>query len=291
MNRNRGGIGAGGIYPNSFLASSNKRSTLVSFLFAIIVPGVSVFASGGGTRSACLGGATSAGEVWALYHNPAGLASLTRLETAFFFIPHQFGLHELKTISFAGGFPVSSLSIGIGVEQFGFALYRKTRASAGVAKEVGESVSGGIVFHYEHLAIRGYGSCSLLIVDAGVRAEPFEGFAIGFVAENMAGARVGTTGQRLPRSASVGCGYAPFHDFYVTLEIEKDARYPASVKAGIEQTVLGFAALRAGLSTRPDSFSLGLALTYANLAFGYAATSHPELGWTQCLDVKVGVNT
>lgn len=237
----------------------------------------------------CLGGSFSAvsGDPWSLYHNPAGLASIDHFQSALFFIPQQFGLSELRTVSFAVAFPLPPVAFGVGVDQFGFDLYKETAASLALGKEIGSGVCAGIAFHYERISIRGYGSTGIVLVDAGVGAKPLEEWCFGFFARNVTGERVGARKERLPRTVTLGTGYSPFLDFLLTLEVEKDVRYPASMKAGVEQRVFEFAVLRCGISTRPDVVSLGFELAFADLVFGYAAASHPELGWTQSVELQL----
>lgn len=238
-----------------------------------------------------LAGSLSAvfGDVWSLYHNPAGLVSVDHFQSALFFIPQQFGLSELRTISFAAAFPLASIAFGAGADQFGFDLYKETTTSLALGKEIARSVSAGVVLRYQRLSIRGYGSTGTFLIDAGVGAKPLEEWTVGFIATNVAGERIGARKERLPRTVALGTGYIPFRDFLFTLEVEKDVRYPASIKVGVEQKVFECAALRCGIATRPDVVSVGFGLEFGDLLFGYATSGHPELGWTQSVELQLGL--
>jgi len=68
--------------------------------------------------------------------------------------------------------------------------------------------------------------------------------------------------------------------------MEKDVRFPASVKMGIEQIVFSAIALQAGVANNPDKYSFGIAARYSIFEFGYAGYSHPDLGWTHQIELS-----
>jgi hypothetical protein len=76
----------------------------------------------------------------------------------------------------------------------------------------------------------------------------------------------------------------------LTTEIEKDIRYNASVKAGIEKVFLNILALRFGIANNPDKYSAGIAFMYAGMECGYAGYSHAELGWTHQIEISFQFN-
>ncbi len=243
--------------------------------------------NGRGAKSIGLGNAfvAVADNPWAVYYNPAGLASLQSFETSVFVIPQQFGLSQLRTISLAAAVPTNLGTFALGVSQFGFELYRETQVSLGIGETIDWGVSGGLTANLFHISLGDYGSTQSATVDIGLLAHFQEQVTLGFSYKNLLGATVGSQKDRLPQVFSFGTSYTPVNNFLLTLELEKDIRYPAIIKAGAEQTILDLLSIRAGVSNNPDKFSGGMAVRYSQFEFAYAGYSHPQLGWTHQLEL------
>lgn len=243
--------------------------------------------NGRGAKSIALGNAfvAVADNPWAVYYNPAGLSSLQSFETSVFVIPQQFGLSELKTISLAAAVPTNLGTFALGVSQFGFELYRETQISVGIGETIDWGVSGGLTANLIGISLGEYGSTQSVTLDLGLLAQLQEQVTLGFSYKNLLAATIGSQQERLPQVFSFGVSYTPLRTFLLTMEIEKDIRYPAIIKAGAEQTFLDLLSLRAGVSNNPDKFSGGIAVRYSQFEFAYAGYSHPQLGWTHQLEL------
>jgi hypothetical protein len=68
--------------------------------------------------------------------------------------------------------------------------------------------------------------------------------------------------------------------------MEKDIRYPASIKWGIEQIVFDVLAFQAGVANNPEKYSAGITVKYSFFEFGYAGYSHLDLGWTHQIEIS-----
>lgn len=248
--------------------------------------------NGRGARS--VGLATSvvalADDPWALYYNPSGLSTVRSTQAAAFFIPQQFGLPELQTTAFIAAIPVGFGTTGVGFSQFGFELYKESELSVGVGCPIDLGLSFGIGFHFTRISIAQYGSTQNATLDVGLLGQLDEEVSLGFSARNLFGSRMGSTDERLPQVLSLGIKYSPISSFLLTTEIEKDPRYPAILKAGVEQQFLNVLSLRVGVSNNPDKFSVGMALRYSLFEFSYAGYSHQELGWTHQLEISVSLD-
>jgi hypothetical protein len=222
---------------------------------------------------------------WALYYNPAGLSSLRSFELSVFYLPQQFGLTELQTVSLATGLPTSFGTVAAAAEQFGFELYRETQISLGMGKAIDWGISGGFSVHLTRISIDHYGAAQAVTLDIGLVAQLQQPVQLGFGFRNLLGAVLGTSTDRLPQVFSLGVGYMPVKDVTAIVEGEKDIRYPLVVKAAVEQRFLDLLALRAGVSNNPDKFSMGIGIRYSPLEFSYAGYSHAQLGWTHQIEI------
>jgi len=234
-----------------------------------------------------MGGASVATphDVWGAYSNPAGLADAKNLQVSAILIPELFGLKELRTVGLGGIMPVGPITVGVNAFQFGFELYKETGVSASVGGEIDWDILGGLTIHANQFSFDRYGSTTKILIDGGLQASPVKDLRLGFAARNITGATIGSKGERLARSFSFGGSYSPLQSFFLTVELEKDVRYPLSLKAGIEQRFLDILALRLGTSSQPNIFSGGLGITHSMFEFGYAGFNHPDLGWTHQVEL------
>lgn len=245
--------------------------------------------NGRGTRAIALGNSTVAVVVspWSVFHNPAGLSEVNGLEASVFVVPQQFGLEELRTIAGAITIPTPFVNVGIGVDQFGFSLYRETGVSVCLARKIDWGISGGITLTGRQFSIERYGSAQVILIDIGLMAEMDERVRLGFVGKNAGSATIGKGKERLPLSADLGISFLPLNNLLLSVSVEKDIRFPASLKIGVEQTLLDAVALRVGFANKPERFSTGVGIRYSMFEFGYAGYSHSFLGWTHQIEIGV----
>lgn len=223
---------------------------------------------------------------WAIAYNPAGLTQLKLLEVSTFFVPQQFGLPELKTVSVAAAIPLEDFTAAVELEQFGFTMYKESTLRLGLGMDVDSRLKAGATINLGRLVLGNYGSTNLATFDVGLLGVIQEDIRIGFSARNLFGSRVGQTPERLPHVFCLGANYAPLRDLTIVIEMEKDARFPAIVKGGVEQSIFDFVKVRVGVSNNPDKFSAGVGLLYESIEFGYAGYSHVDLGWTHQIEVS-----
>jgi hypothetical protein len=248
--------------------------------------------NGRGTKAIGMANAFAAvsDNCWAINYNPAGLTRVTAFQCSAFIVPGQFGLQELKTTAFAAAAPLSFATIGFTTEKFGFDLYTETEFGLALAKKIDRNISAGLSFEYHRLDIARYGVAGNYSIDAGLIAHVLERVDVGFSVHNITEVALGKMNEKIPQVCMLGACWSLFHDFQVSIEMEKDIRFPASIKMGIEQIVFSALALRAGAANNPDKYSLGIAVSYLFFEFGYAGYSHPDLGWTHQIELSFKCN-
>ena len=154
------------------------------------------------------------------------------------------------------------------------------------AKKIDRNISAGLCFEYYRLDIARYGTANSFFFHGGLMARVLEHVDAGFSVHNMTSAVLGRTHEKIPQVLNLGTCWHPFHDLQISMEMEKDVRFPASVKMGIEQMVFSVIALQAGVANNPDKYSFGIAAEYSLFEFGYAGYSHPDLGWTHQIELS-----
>ncbi len=244
-----------------------------------------------GARIGGVGGAFVgvARDAWAAWHNPSGLSQLRTREFSIFYAPAPFGLSELSLGGFVYAHPTRVGILAISGGRFGFELYSEATVSATYSRPVHRTVALGLNVRYHRLDIEGYGSAAALGFDAGILIEPSERLRIGFVVKNLNAPAIGLAKERLPQVYSTGICYMPVDRFRILIDLEKDVRFPVSMRAGVEYQPLEFLAFRSGLATEPSKGTAGVGINYLRFAFDYAIQTHPELGFTHQFSVSINV--
>lgn len=252
-----------------------------------------VFASpegnGRGARPTALANAyvAVAEDPWSTFYNPAGLSGVTKVHFCGFFVPGQFGLKELRTVSASAAFPFHIAPVGLMISQFGFDLYRETMISLGVGRNLGDGFACGVTVNLLRLSIQRYGQSTTAAFDIGAQVDLIEEVRLGFCWKNMTAAGIGATAEPLPQVQMLGVSYEFSKNSRLLIEWEKDIRYPFSFKGGCEQRFFGFLSLRFGVSTNPDKFSFGIGASKSVVEFSYATYSHAQLGWTHQIELSI----
>jgi hypothetical protein len=223
--------------------------------------------------------------LWAVNYNPAGLTQIRSIQCSAFIIPGQFGLSELNTIAFTAAVPFPFGAIALKTEKFGFDLYKETEIGMSFARKFDENISGGVSLNHHRIEIAGYGSAQNILLNGGILAYIIKSVKIGFNFNNVTGATIGRSGEKIPQQISLGVCWAPLYDLLLSFAIEKDVRYTESIKCGIEKKVFDVAAFQFGVANQPEKYSAGITVMIPFFEFGYACYSHTSLGWTHQIEI------
>ncbi|HSZ26340.1 MAG TPA: hypothetical protein VK766_11490, partial [Cytophagaceae bacterium] len=68
-------------------------------------------------------------------------------------------------------------------------------------------------------------------------------------------------------------------------EIEKDALYKPSVKAGLEYAIIEKVKIRTGINTRPFINYFGVGFQNQRFQLDYALSKHSSLGFSHCISI------
>lgn len=235
-----------------------------------------------GARAIGLNGAFTsvANSSLAVFYNPSGLGQIKFREVSVFYNPSVLGLSEISTAALSYAEPLKIGTLGLGIKTYGFDLYRETNVIFSYGNNFSNRIFYGINFNFYNLKIQNYNSASTCGADLGVIVYTTNFLKWGFAAKNFTGALIGSTKQKIAQTYKTGFTVQPRSDFYLTLEIEKDVRYPLSFKSGLEYTINDFIDLRTGIGTQPTSFSGGIGINYNLLQIDFAISNYRDLGMT-----------
>ena len=225
--------------------------------------------------------------VFALFNNPAGLAQIRHSEIGAFFSPSPFGLSELKNAYAAFNYPTNFGAIAIGGMVYGFRLYKESKISLGASYNYKNNFYIGATFNYKNISIKNYGSKNTMIFDLGLLAILTDDLHFGFSFRNVTRASLSAETDELPVEIFSGLSYKIINSCTVSFAIEKDIRYKASPRFGIDYRIIKYLSLRTGFSKNPNLYSFGIGIDYSVFGFNYALFTHEELGLTHQVGVII----
>jgi competence ComEA-like helix-hairpin-helix protein len=235
-----------------------------------------------GAKAISLGGAFTslANNSSAIYYNPAGISQIPYREVSVFYSPAPFGLKEMSYGALTYAEPTKVGTFGLAGKTYGFELYRETQATFNYANSFRKRIYFGLNLNFYNLKIQNYGSASTFGVDAGLLAYLTDFLRWGFSATNLNRAKIGQSKEKLPQVYRTGLSVQVRKELNFVLDIEKDTRYNASVKSGVEFSLFDMAVLRAGVGSAPTRFAGGIGFFYSLLEVDYAFYNHQDLGLT-----------
>jgi len=225
--------------------------------------------------------------VFTLFSNPAGLAQIDNDQVGVFFSPSPFGMSELKNAFAAFSHPMNFGTIAIGGMVYGFDLYKESKISLGGSYNYQNNFFIGATLNYKNISIKNYGSKSAIIFDLGLLAIITSDLHFGFSYKNITRSSLSSATDELPVEILSGLSYKIIDNCTISLAIEKDIRYKASPRLGIDYKIIKYLSLRTGFSKNPNLYSFGVGIHYLMFDFNYALFTHQELGLTHQIGVII----
>jgi hypothetical protein len=242
-----------------------------------------------GARPTALGGAfTSLSDnSLAIFYNPAGLGQIKYREFSAFYSPAPFGLTDLSTASLSYSEPLSFGTIGAAFKTYGFDLYRENNFILSYGNSYKKKILYGANLNLYNLHIQNYNNATAFGLDIGAMAYIAKFLQWGFFGKNITGTKIGESKEKIAQVYRTGFTFQPEGNIRVIGEIEKDVKYPLSVRGGMEYSVIDFLDLRFGVGSQPTIFSAGVGINYNLFSFDYAFTKSEDLGFTHLGTVSV----
>lgn len=258
-------------------------ATIILFCFCLSNVHAGDHNSPAGARAAALGNSgVTYKDIWASFHNQAGLAFLKEPVAG---ISHErrFMFSELSSNSAAFALPTKeSGTFALSVSHFGYKLYNEQKVGLAYAKSFGDKVSAGVQFDYLGTSIaEGYGSKSAFTVEAGIQAMLVKNLWLGAHIYNPNKAKLADYNkEKIPSVLSLGLNYSFSDKVNIGVETKKDLDAAAIIKAGIEYHPVKQLYLRGGIATDPLLSSFGFGLVLQNFVIDVAAAYHQNLGFS-----------
>lgn len=198
-----------------------------------------------------------------------------------------FGMPELQPFSIRTGGPVLGGVWRLFGSGFKSGSYGEYAAGAGYRRTIGKGISLLLETQLLQVSIKNYGSVWSYQVNAGVAFQVQYGVRLALTGYNLTQAKFGAGKYALPRRIAAGGRLGPIENVYLFLELDKDTRYPPTVRLGIGYNVMKPVMLLFGFQSNPEILSAGVSLQVKSYRATAAYQYHPDLGFSQCYGLIV----
>lgn len=240
-----------------------------------------------GARSVAMGqtGVASPANEWAVFSNVALIQSN---QTSISFYGFRYaGFAEITDMAANVVVPHRFGTLAAGFHRYGFDLFNENQIRL-TWKNYYEQFHYGLSVHYLYIAQGGnYGSAGAIGIDIGMAAFIGDQFTIGSRATNINQPSYGSTDEQLPRELAIGFSYFPVPQLLLTMDLVKDVLFPISVRSGFELELIDSLFARAGITTSPQTWSLGFGYNTHSFTTDIAIQNHVVLGISPALGITV----
>ena len=214
--------------------------------------------------------------------NPA-LITFEATGGAVWWTPSRFGVTELGAIAAEWNQGFSGISAGAALQRFGYDVYSEHRFDVSAGAWLGSGLALGMRGSLNTVHILRYGNAVAMSVDAGLHFSPASHWHAAAVIRNLA-AEAFADDESIPLQMRIGAAWTD-ERLLLACDLEKDARYPLTVRAGVEFRPVPLLALRVGAVNTPALFTAGAGLLLSSVQAQYAVSVHPDLGWTHSIGI------
>ncbi len=245
-----------------------------------------------GARSLALSHAfVSFSDVWATFHNQAGLAAITHLSGGVYF-ESKFGIDELSLAAGSFVLPVGNGAFAISTLQFGKGTFKESKYGLAYAHKLSEIWSAGLQLDYflrsfpENDQVKG-----LATFEGGLFFDPAGNLQLAVHLFNpvMGGFDLPSGKDEMPVVVRFGGNYAFDKMVLVAFEAEKDNQYPLLLKSGVEFMPAENFVLRFGVSGKPFRYTAGFGYSTGRFSADLSFAYHGNLGITPSVSVQFGL--
>lgn len=267
----------------------NKICLLILFVFVTATNSFSIENYPAGARSLALSHSfISISDVWATFHNQAGLAGFEDISSGVFY-ESKFQIDELALVAGSIVLPVNAGTFGISFFQFGKGSFKENKFGLAFAKQITEKFSAGIQLDYlsqtfpENERSKGFAT-----FEGGIIYSPVKNLFLGAHVFNpiFGGIESPAGKQKMPAIFRVGGHYQFDKMVLVTFETEKDTENPFLFKSGIEFSPVENFALRFGVSGKPVKYTAGIGYSIGKLTTDIGFSYHGNLGVTPSISIQ-----
>ena len=214
----------------------------------------------------------------AAYLNPGGMPGVDRFALTSYYT-RLFGMKELAQVSVSGVAPTGLGHFGLFYHGLGSSLYREGVFGFSYGRSIGGRFRAGLALRRLSLAFQSYEGASAVVLDSGILVDLPYDLRLG--AMTHAAGRLSESGPAAETPRVIQAGLSRTGDrLTVSFQLDRHPRHGYTTRVGQEFRLARFVTVRAGLTTDPSLFYVGLGLAKGRVKTDYALSSHALLGIT-----------
>lgn len=254
-------------------------SFLIIFIFSIHISDAQYQVEAGARQGAMSGSGIILQDIWASYHNQAGLADLKGISFGLFY-SSIFNEPDLRETAFAFALPTEKFgSAGLNYTYSGNSFSNFSKFGLAYSKRLGKRITAGIQIDYFRLVQMNYGNTGVAVGEIGLIAEPVNNFFIAAHVFNPWRAKYNFIDETLESTFRIAAGYYFSEKVVLLIETEKELDQKAIIRAGTEYNIVQGLFLRAGVASNPNKYSFGLGYNFKGISFDVSYISHQIIGY------------
>lgn len=246
-----------------------------------------------GARSMSLANASVAlSDVWSYHHNPGAIAGVEKTSFGVSY-ENRFLLKELQSQAFVFAHPIKKGVMSLGVQSFGYSLYRTNKIGLGYALKLSDKIYAGVQLNYLSLKINGYGSKGTVSGEAGILAKINDQVSFGFSVLNLNQAKlVPEQNDRFSTYLRLGLVYHVSSKVILLAEAEKEIDSKLRPKGAMEYQFSEKFFLRIGAAANPVELTFGTGLVLNKMIkLDIGSAWDQRLGWSPHVGLTVDLNS
>ena len=256
---------------------------IIPLLIFLVIPGRAwgafepVYA---GARPVGMAGAfvAVADDAEASFLNPGGMPQVSRFALTSYYT-RLFGLKDLAQVTLSGVAPTGIGHFGLFYQSLGGSLYREQVVGLSYGRSFGKRFKAGFALRRSSMAVRNYPGAGAFALDAGILIHLPHSLRFGAMAHAVG--RFKETGPETENPRVIQAGLSRSGDrLTISFQLDRHPLHGFTSRVGQELRLVEFVTIRAGLTTDPSLFFVGLGLEKGHLKTDYALSSHPLLGIT-----------
>jgi hypothetical protein len=263
-----------------------QLSSLLKISVSLILLFLQITASGGipygiqaGAGEAGMGYACVVRQgFWSSFHNQALLPFNDNSLLAINY-ENRFGIRELGTSTAGVIIPAGSASLGAAYSHFGYPDFKRDMAALACGVKLSEKIAAGVQIDYFSERTSGeYNNNRYITFETGFIFLPSENIRIGIHLYNPIPNSLRKNNQ--PVSLTAGAGIDLSKILFAEAEAEMSTAGYLAIRTGFEYEAVKNLRLRAGFSTRNNSFCFGTGYQAGFVTMDLGFTLHDRLGVT-----------
>lgn len=243
-----------------------------------------------GARSLAMSNSSVAfSDLWASFHNQAGLAGLEKISGGFYY-ESKYGIDYLSLVAGSVAIPVNRGVFGISIYQFGRGSFKANKSGLAFARILNEKLKAGIQLDYlSQLLPENMKYAVCFTFEGGIIYRPLRRLFLGIHLFNPVskGFHLPHGELKMPLTIRAGGHYKFDEKLLMSFEAEKDNIDQTLFKTALEFCPADKFAIRFGASGEPFFYTAGIGYDMNKITTDIAFSYHGNLGITPSVSVEL----